>query len=309
MTALAAPVVNLVNLEDVRLAYGTRVLLDGVSLGVGDGDRIGVVGRNGGGKTTLLEVLARTRTPDAGRVTHTGGLRVGCLSQDDRLPGVRHRPGRGGRRQARPRLALGRPYPGGRRRPARSGSTWTPRSVRCPAASAGGSRSRRCSWTTPTCCCSTSRPTISTSRASTGWPGHLAARRGALVASPTTAGSSTRSADLHVGGRRRCGRGVRRRLRGVRAGQEPSGRAADAAEERRQQPAAQGARLAASRPAGPHVQAEVPHRRGQRADRRRAAAARHRRADRCRGVATRPERLRRRGRHRRAGRSPAAATT
>ncbi len=87
MTGLAAPVVNLVNLEDVRLAYGTRVLLDTVSLGVGDGDRIGVVGRNGSGKTSLLEVLARARTPDAGRVTHTGGLRVGFLSQDDRLPG------------------------------------------------------------------------------------------------------------------------------------------------------------------------------------------------------------------------------
>ncbi len=85
MSSVAAPVVNLVNLEEVRLAYGTRVLLDGVSLGIGDGDRIGVVGRNGGGKTTLLEVLARLRTPDAGRVTHTGGLRVGYLSQDDRL--------------------------------------------------------------------------------------------------------------------------------------------------------------------------------------------------------------------------------
>ena len=66
---------NLVNLEDVRLSYGTRALLDGVSLGIAEGERIGVVGRNGGGKTTLLEVLARRRTPDAGRVTHTGGLR------------------------------------------------------------------------------------------------------------------------------------------------------------------------------------------------------------------------------------------
>lgn len=45
---------NLVNLERSRLALGTRVLLDGVSLGVAAGERIGVVGRNGGGKTTLL---------------------------------------------------------------------------------------------------------------------------------------------------------------------------------------------------------------------------------------------------------------
>jgi ATP-binding cassette subfamily F protein uup len=78
-------VTNLVNLEDVRLAYGTRTLLDGVSLGVAEGERLGVVGRNGGGKTTLLEVLARRRTPDGGRVTHTSGLTVGFLSQGDDL--------------------------------------------------------------------------------------------------------------------------------------------------------------------------------------------------------------------------------
>ncbi len=74
---------NLVNAEAVRLAFGTRVLLDGVSLGVAAGDRVGVVGRNGGGKTTLLEVLARRRRPDSGRVTHVGGLRVGLLAQQD----------------------------------------------------------------------------------------------------------------------------------------------------------------------------------------------------------------------------------
>jgi ATP-binding cassette subfamily F protein uup len=86
-------VTNLVNLEDVRLAYGTRTLLDGVSLGVAEGERLGVVGRNGGGKTTLLEVLARRRSPDGGRVTHTSGLQVGFLSQSDDLDpsiSVRH---------------------------------------------------------------------------------------------------------------------------------------------------------------------------------------------------------------------------
>ena len=80
---------NLANLEDVRIAYGTRVLLGGVSLGVAAGDRIGVVGRNGGGKSTLLEVLARRRAPDGGRVTHTGGLRTGFLAQADRLDPAR----------------------------------------------------------------------------------------------------------------------------------------------------------------------------------------------------------------------------
>ena len=76
---------NLVNLERVRLALGTRVLLDGVSLGIAAGDRIGVVGRNGGGKSTLLRVLARLQSVDDGRVTHTGTLRVGVLEQTDAL--------------------------------------------------------------------------------------------------------------------------------------------------------------------------------------------------------------------------------
>ncbi|GAB3592782.1 ABC-F family ATP-binding cassette domain-containing protein [Angustibacter peucedani] len=77
--------VNLVNLERARLAFGTRVLLDDVSLGVAAGDRVGVVGRNGGGKTTLLRVLAGRQDVDSGRVTHTGGLRVAVLGQDDEL--------------------------------------------------------------------------------------------------------------------------------------------------------------------------------------------------------------------------------
>ena len=82
---MSPPVNNLVNLEEVRLAYGTRTLLSGVSLGVALGQRLGVVGRNGGGKTTLLEVIARRRSPDGGRVTHTGGLQIGYLSQSDDL--------------------------------------------------------------------------------------------------------------------------------------------------------------------------------------------------------------------------------
>jgi ABC transport system ATP-binding/permease protein len=80
---------NLVNLEDVAKTYGTRALLDGVSLGVADGERIGVVGRNGGGKTTLVSILAGAVPPDRGRVTHTGGLQVGLLAQADVLnPGA-----------------------------------------------------------------------------------------------------------------------------------------------------------------------------------------------------------------------------
>ncbi|MEU0565101.1 ABC-F family ATP-binding cassette domain-containing protein [Nonomuraea sp. NPDC005983] len=76
---------NLVNLESVSHAYGPKPLLSDLSLGVGAGERIGVVGRNGGGKTTLLSVIAGDVRPDSGRVTHTRGLRVGVLSQQDVL--------------------------------------------------------------------------------------------------------------------------------------------------------------------------------------------------------------------------------
>ncbi|WP_433268276.1 ABC-F family ATP-binding cassette domain-containing protein [Actinosynnema sp. CS-041913] len=77
---------NLVNLESVSKSFGVRPLLDGVSLGIGEGDRIGVVGLNGGGKTTLLEVLAGLAEPDEGRVSQTRGLRMAVVTQRTELP-------------------------------------------------------------------------------------------------------------------------------------------------------------------------------------------------------------------------------
>jgi ATP-binding cassette subfamily F protein uup len=86
---------NLVNLENVSAHVpgdASRVLLDGVSLGVERGERVGVVGLNGGGKTTLLEVLAGRRAPDGGRVSRLGGLKLAYLTQgDDFPPGARIR--------------------------------------------------------------------------------------------------------------------------------------------------------------------------------------------------------------------------
>jgi ATP-binding cassette subfamily F protein uup len=78
--------VNLINLENVAKSYGPQPLLDSVSLGLDEGDRVGVVGRNGGGKSTLVSVLARETEPDAGRVTHARGLRLGYLTQRDAFP-------------------------------------------------------------------------------------------------------------------------------------------------------------------------------------------------------------------------------
>jgi ABC transport system ATP-binding/permease protein len=83
------PPLNLVNLERVSKAYGRDPVLDEVSLGVARGERIGVVGRNGGGKSTLLRVLSGVDDPDSGRVSLAAGTRVGLLAQrDDHDPGA-----------------------------------------------------------------------------------------------------------------------------------------------------------------------------------------------------------------------------
>ena len=76
---------NLVSVERASLALGTTRILDGVSLGVSSDTRIGVVGRNGGGKTTLLRVLAGLQPVDEGRVTMVGSLTIGMLTQVDTL--------------------------------------------------------------------------------------------------------------------------------------------------------------------------------------------------------------------------------
>nr|WP_246039644.1 ABC-F family ATP-binding cassette domain-containing protein [Glycomyces buryatensis] len=66
-------------------AYPDQVILDAVSLGIGAGQRVGVVGRNGDGKSTLLKLIGRTDEPDSGRVVHTGGTTVAVLGQTDSL--------------------------------------------------------------------------------------------------------------------------------------------------------------------------------------------------------------------------------
>jgi len=76
---------NLLNLERVSKSYGVRPLLTDVSLGIGAGERIGIVGRNGDGKTTLLEVMTGLEEPDTGRVSRSRGLLVGYLHQGDEL--------------------------------------------------------------------------------------------------------------------------------------------------------------------------------------------------------------------------------
>ena len=81
-------VANLISLERAAKAYAHRTLLDEVSLGLSAGDRVGVVGRNGTGKSTLLALLAGRVTPDRGRVAMAVGLRLGYLPQGDQLTGT-----------------------------------------------------------------------------------------------------------------------------------------------------------------------------------------------------------------------------
>lgn len=77
---------HLLGAENLHLEFPTKVVFDNVTLGIDEGDRIGVVGRNGDGKSTLLALLSQRLEPDGGRVTHRRGLTVGYLDQRDILP-------------------------------------------------------------------------------------------------------------------------------------------------------------------------------------------------------------------------------
>ncbi|MFD1721567.1 ABC-F family ATP-binding cassette domain-containing protein [Amnibacterium endophyticum] len=77
---------HLIGAERIRFEVPTKVVLDDLSLGLETGDRIGVVGRNGEGKSTLMRILAGVLEPDGGRVTRRGGITVGVLDQGDSLP-------------------------------------------------------------------------------------------------------------------------------------------------------------------------------------------------------------------------------
>ena len=76
---------HLLGAEALHLEYPTRVVFDSVTLGINEGDRIGIVGRNGDGKTSLLGMLAGRIEPQSGRVTRRGGVRFGVLGQGDDL--------------------------------------------------------------------------------------------------------------------------------------------------------------------------------------------------------------------------------
>jgi ABC transport system ATP-binding/permease protein len=78
-------VAHLLGAEQIELEFPTKQVFDGITVGVNEGDRIGIVGRNGDGKSTLLKILSKQLEPDSGRVTYRGSLRVGYLTQVDKI--------------------------------------------------------------------------------------------------------------------------------------------------------------------------------------------------------------------------------
>ncbi len=76
---------HLLGAEQIELEFPTKQVFDGITVGVNEGDRIGIVGRNGDGKSTLLKILSKQLEPDSGRVTWRGSLSVGYLTQVDKI--------------------------------------------------------------------------------------------------------------------------------------------------------------------------------------------------------------------------------
>ena len=252
---------NLLNLERVSKSYGVRPLLTEVSLGVGVGERIGIVGRNGDGKTTLLEVMTGLEEPDTGRVSQQRGLLIGYLHQGDELDDTH---------------TVREAVLGGR-----SDHEWAAdyrmREIvevllagvaldRAVDGLSGGER-RRCSLAALLLgdhdLIVLDEPTNHLDVEAVAWLAqHLVKRTSALRGRHPRPVVPRRGLPVDLGGPRRCGRRLRGRLRGVRAGQ---GRALPPGLGLRDPPAEpgpQGAGLAAPRPAGADLEAEVPHRRG-----------------------------------------------
>jgi ATPase subunit of ABC transporter with duplicated ATPase domains len=79
-------VAHLLGANNLHLEYPNRVILGSVTLGINDGDRLGVVGRNGEGKSSLIRLLSGRSTPDSGEVIPRRHLRIGMLDQSDQIP-------------------------------------------------------------------------------------------------------------------------------------------------------------------------------------------------------------------------------
>ena len=77
---------NIINIEHISKIFGGKVIFDDVSCGISEGEKIGVIGINGTGKTTLLRVLAGLEQPDEGQVITQNGIRIAYLQQNPAFP-------------------------------------------------------------------------------------------------------------------------------------------------------------------------------------------------------------------------------
>ncbi|HEY6168317.1 MAG TPA: ABC-F family ATP-binding cassette domain-containing protein [Verrucomicrobiae bacterium] len=86
---MSSPTPALLSANELTLAFGHQQLLTGVTLSVAPGEKVGLVGRNGCGKTSLLKILASTSEADSGEVSRRRGLRIGYLPQEFELDGAK----------------------------------------------------------------------------------------------------------------------------------------------------------------------------------------------------------------------------
>lgn len=77
---------NLLNIEHISKIYGEKIIFDDASFGVQEGDKIGIVGINGTGKTTLLRMIAGTEVPDDGQIIRQNGMKIAHLTQNPVFP-------------------------------------------------------------------------------------------------------------------------------------------------------------------------------------------------------------------------------
>ena len=77
---------NIINIEHISKLFGEKQVFDDISCGIHEGDKIGIIGINGTGKTTLLKMIAGLEEPDLGQVVFQNGLRVTYLPQSPKFP-------------------------------------------------------------------------------------------------------------------------------------------------------------------------------------------------------------------------------
>ena len=80
---------NILNIEHISKTYGEKTIFDGVSFGIQEGDKIGVIGINGTGKSSLLKMIAGLEKPDQGQIVRQNGLKIAYLPQNPSFPQTR----------------------------------------------------------------------------------------------------------------------------------------------------------------------------------------------------------------------------